>query len=53
MEYLQTADFITNEKIRELCGFTRQQARVTLDKMQYEDLLELKGKGRGAKYYRK
>ena len=53
LEYLQTADFITNEKIRELCSFTRQQARITLDKMQYEDLLELKGKGRGAKYYRK
>lgn len=53
LEYLQTADFITNEKIRELCSFTRQQARITLDKMQYENLLELKGKGRGAKYYRK
>ena len=23
-EYLQSAEFITNEKIRELCGFTRQ-----------------------------
>lgn len=53
LEYLQTADSITNEKIRELCGFTRQQARVTLDKMQYEGLLELEGKGRGAKYHKK
>ena len=44
-EYLKSAEFITNEKIRELCGFTRQQARVTLDKMQAEGLLHLEGKG--------
>lgn len=35
-EYLQSAEFITNEKIRELCGFTRQQARTTLDRMRSE-----------------
>ena len=35
-EYLQSAKFITNEKIRELCGFTRQQARITLDKSQVQ-----------------
>ena len=51
-EYLKSAEFITNEKIRELCGFTRQQARVTLDKMQAEGLLHLEGKGRAAKYYK-
>lgn len=51
-EYLKSAEFITNEKIRELCGFTRQQARVTLDKMQAEGLLYLEGKGRAAKYYK-
>lgn len=52
-EYLQSAEYITNEKIRELCGFTRQQARVTLDKMQLEGILRLEGKGRAARYYRK
>lgn len=50
-EYLQSAEFITNEKIRELCGFTRQQARDTLDKMQSEGILRLEGKGRAARYY--
>ena len=51
-EYLQSAKFITNEKIRELCGFTRQQARITLDKMRDEGILRLEGKGRAARYYR-
>lgn len=32
-EYLQSTEFITNEKFREFCGFTRQQARTTLDRM--------------------
>lgn len=50
--YLQSAEFITNEKIRKLCGFTRQQARVTLDKMQSEGILRMEGKGRVARYYR-
>ena len=50
-EYLQSAEFITNEKVRELCGFTRMQARITLDKMRSEGKLRLEGKGRGAKYY--
>ena len=51
-EYLQSAEFITNEKIRELCGFTRQQARTTLDRMRSEGILRLEGKGRVARYYR-
>lgn len=51
-EYLKSAEFITNEKIRELCGFTRQQARTTLDKMQSEGILRLEGKGRAARYYK-
>ena len=50
-EYLQSAEIITNEKVRELCGFTRQQARTTLDKMRSEGILRLEGKGRAAKYY--
>lgn len=51
-EYLQSAEFITNEKIRELCGFTRQQARTTLDRMRSEGILRLEGRGRVARYYR-
>ena len=51
-EYLQSAEFITNEKIRELCGFTRQQARTTLDRMRSEGILRLEGQGRVARYYR-
>ena len=50
-EYLQSVEFITNEKVRELCGFTRQQARTTLDKMRSEGILRLEGKGRAAKYF--
>lgn len=51
-EYLQSSEFITNEKIRELCGFTRQQARITLDKMRSEGIIRLEGKGRVARYYK-
>lgn len=52
-EYLQSAEFITNEKIRELCGFTRNQVRRTIDKMIQENIVEMKGKGRSARYVRK
>lgn len=50
LEYLNTNEFIKNEKIQELCGFTRQQVRMTTEKMRSEDLIELVGKGRGARY---
>lgn len=50
LEYLQNTGSVTNEKIQELCGFTRQQARSTTDKMRSEELIKLIGKGRGAKY---
>ena len=50
LEYLQSEKFITNEKIRELCGYTRQQARSTVEKMQKEELVIPTGKGRGARY---
>ena len=52
-EYLQSAEFITNEKIRELCGFTRNQVRRTVDKMLREEILIMEGKGRSARYVRK
>lgn len=40
LEYLNTNEFIKNEKIQELCGFTRQQVRMTTEKMRSEDLIE-------------
>lgn len=52
-EYLQSAEFITNEKIRELCGFTRNQVRRTVDKMLQENILQMEGKGRSARYIHK
>lgn len=50
---LRSAEFITNEKIRELCGFTRKQVRRTVDKMLREDILKMEAKGRSARYVRK
>lgn len=50
LEYIDKNAFITNEKIQELCGYTRNQSRTTTDRMRSEGLIELVGKGRGAKY---
>ena len=50
LDYLEEEESITNEKIRELCGFTKQQARTVIDKMRSEDLLQLVGKGSASKY---
>ena len=50
MEYIEANGYITNEKTRELCGFTKQQARSALDKMRGESLIELVGAGRSCKY---
>lgn len=50
LEYLEKNSFITSEKIQELCGFTKQQARTSTDRMRQEGLIRLIGKGRGSKY---
>ena len=50
LEYLEQENSITNEKIRELCGFTKQQARVAIDKMRAENILKLVGKGKLSRY---
>lgn len=50
MEYIQRTGEITNAQVQDLCGYTRQQARMTLDKMRKENLIVLQGKGRYAKY---
>lgn len=49
LDYLEE-EAITNEKIRELCGFTKQQARAVIDKMRLEGILQLVGKGSASKY---
>ena len=41
---------LSNEKVRELCGFSRRQARYTLDKMRKEENIEIVGAGRSSKY---
>ena len=50
LEYIQRTGEITNAQVQDLCGYTRQQARMTLDKMRKESLIVLQGKGRYAKY---
>lgn len=50
MEYLKSNNSITNATVRELCGFTKQQARGTLDKMIQEKIIIKTGLGRATKY---
>ncbi len=50
LDYLEQESSITNEKIRELCGFTKQQARVVIDKMRAENILKMEGKGKLSRY---
>ncbi len=50
LEYLDTNPSITNETVRVLCGFTRQQARRTIDRMREELLITLQGSGRSSSY---
>lgn len=49
-EYLMRNNVINNGTVRELCGFTKQQARTTLSKMMDEDLIIKTGNGRATKY---
>lgn len=50
LEYIKNNFQITNEKTRELCGFTKQQARNALDRMRNEGLIKLVGVGKSSKY---
>lgn len=50
LDYLKQERTITNEKIRELCGFTKQQARAVTDKMRDENILKIEGKGKLSRY---
>lgn len=50
LEYIRDRGFINNELVRELCGFSQKQARIILQRMRKENLMELSEKGRYAKY---
>lgn len=50
LTFLGKNPFITNEQTRELCGFTRTQARTTLQKMCKEGTIVLTGARRSSKY---
>lgn len=50
LEYIHDRGFINNELVRELCGFSQKQARIILQRMRKENLIELSEKGRYAKY---
>lgn len=50
VEYLKMHGSITKATVQELCGFSEQQARRTLEKMQKEDIIKLSNAGRYAKY---
>lgn len=50
LEYIRDRGFINNELVRELCGFSQKQARIILQRMRKESLIELSEKGRYAKY---
>lgn len=50
LEYIRDRGFINNELVRELCGFSQKQARIILQRMRKENLIELSEKGRYTKY---
>lgn len=50
LEYIRDRGFINNELVRELYGFSQKQARIILQRMRKENLIELSEKGRYAKY---
>ena len=49
-EYIKKHGYINKSTVQVLCGFSQQQARRTLDKMQREDIIKLTNSGRYAKY---
>ena len=49
-EYIKMHGSITKVTVQELCGFSEQQARRALEKMQKENIIKLTKAGRYAKY---
>ena len=50
IEYIKMHGSITKATVQELCGFSEQQARRALEKMQKEKIVKLVSAGRYAKY---
>lgn len=50
VEYIKKHGSTTKSTVQVLCGFSEQQARRTLEKMQKEDIIKLANGGRYAKY---
>ena len=50
VEYVKMHGSITKVTVQELCGFSKEQARRTLEKMQKENIIKLTEVGRYAKY---
>ena len=52
IDYWETEnnDRITSVKIQEMCGFTKQQARSTIDKMRSEGILDICKHGKNSYY---
>lgn len=50
LEYLNINGSINIEKVRVLCGYSKDQARRTLEKLKFENLIQLSKKGRYAEY---
>lgn len=50
LDYLGENDYITNIVIQELCNYTKQQSRTTINKMLEEGYLKIEGKGRATRY---
>ncbi len=47
---MESNDKITSAKIQEMCGFTKQQARSTIDKMRKEGILDISKHGKYSYY---
>ncbi len=50
IEYIKIHGFITRMTVQELCGFSNQQARRTIEKMKAENIIEMSCSGKYAKY---
>ena len=50
IEYIKLQGYINRSTVQELCGFTDQQARRTIEKMKEENIIEMSNGGRYAKY---
>lgn len=50
IEYIKIHGFITRMTVQELCGFSNQQARRTVEKMKADNIIEMSCSGKYAKY---